>query len=593
MSETAAKNKISLLTLFRKLLPLSMRYDRGFFLFNGALGILHGASWGVSVFARQWFFDAAAGASVGARTIGYAIGMLLIYGFVTTAQQALNGASNFLTGRWFMRFGANMRALLARKAGRVDPVLFEDPKILDQVNKAQEGAVNSAGTIFVVVGIFTFYLPYFLVLTYYLYTRKPLLALSIMLVFIPVALTQFIRTKVFTDLEKKLAPVRRRYEYFEKTIADRDFFKETRLLGNYRFLKRLFSGSMGEYRGLSAKAERRTLRWEILMKLITLAGYLGILYMLFTALMADEISVGAFASVFAEVGVMFSIMEEIISRHIGGVTKELGAVKNFVEFLDAPERTGERLALPAQSEIRLTDARFRYPGAEREALCGVNLILRPGETLAVVGENGAGKTTLVRLLTGLYLPTGGRAEIGGRNMAEVHPGSLFLNSSAAFQKYMRYRMTLLDNIQVSAPGSENEIAPALSKADLAPTDESFPDGEDTMLSREFEGVDLSGGQWQRVALARGFYRPHGLIVLDEPTAAIDPLEETRVYRKFAEVSRDVTAVIVTHRIGSARIADRIIVMNDGRIEEEGSHEELLNRDGHYAEMVRAQAGWYQ
>ncbi len=593
MSETAVTKKTSLFGLLAKLMPLAFQYERGYFLMNNMLSILHSVSWGMSVFARQWFFDAVTGAATGNGTIGFAVWMLVIYGFVTTAQQGLNGLSNFLIMRWFERFAARMKALLARKAGRVNAVLFEDPKMLDGVNKAQEGAENSAMAIFTPIGLFTFYLPYFVVLTIYLYSRKPILALAIPLVFIPVAITQFIRTKVFADLEEKLGSVRRKYEYFEKSIADRDSFKETRLLGNYRFLRKLFTGSLADFSGLSGKAEKKTARWELFMKLITLMGYMGILYLLFSALMADEISIGVFASVFAEVGVMFGIMEEVICRHIGGMAKQVGTVKNFVDFLYAPERTGAAVDLSARPEIRLENAHFRYPGAEKEAVRGVNLTVRPGESLAVVGENGAGKTTLVRLLTGLYLPTEGKSTVDGHDMRDVHPKSLFLHTSAAFQKYMRYRMTLQDNVQVSSPDSTEEIESSLARADLAPTDASFPDGNDTMLSREFEGVDLSGGQWQRVALARGFYRGHGVIVLDEPTAAIDPLEETRVYRKFAEVSKEVTAIIVTHRIGSARIADRIVVMNDGVIEEEGSHEELLARGGHYAEMVTAQADWYK
>ncbi|MGI6239479.1 MAG: ABC transporter ATP-binding protein [Christensenellales bacterium] len=587
------QKNISLPRMLRKLMPLVLRYERGYAVFNLLLGIAHSLAWGVVVFTRQWFFDSVMDAAAGTRALSFAFWMLLVFGLNTILQQALNGASNFFVGRWLEKLGARMNEYLAKKAARVDPALYENAELLDDINKAREGAGISSYLVFLTLSTFTFYLPYILVVAAYLYIRKPILALSVVLVFIPVALTQFIRTKVFADLEDAIAPVRRKHEYFEKAVADREFYKETRILGNYRFLKRLFADAMDAFSRLSAKAERKTARWEFLMRIVTLTGYLGILYLLFGALMGGDISVGVFASVFAEIGMLFGIMEELICRHIGGLTKELGTVKNFVDFLDLPERGGADVQLHALPELRLADASFRYPGAQKDAVRNVSLTVQPGETLAVVGENGAGKTTLVRLLTGLYLPTVGKSYIDEHEMRDVRPDRLHQHTSAAFQRYMRYRMTLDDNVRVSATDSATDISSALEKADLSLDDASFPQGADTMLSREFDGVDLSGGQWQRVALARSFYRDHGIIVLDEPTAAIDPLEETRVYRKFAEISQGATAIIVTHRIGSARIADRIIVLNDGQIEEEGTHDALIQANGHYAEMVKAQADWYQ
>jgi len=167
-------------------------------------------------------------------------------------------------------------------------------------------------------------------------------------------------------------------------------------------------------------------------------------------------------------------------------------------------------------------------------------------------------------------------------------------SSGVFQKFQRYQFTLSDNISIadtSAAPDTVKIDSVIEKSDIDVGD-NYPDGINTMLSREFDGIDLSGGQWQRVALARGLYKDCRLIVLDEPTSAIDPIEETRLYRKFKEIAVGKTAIIVTHRLASTKIADRIVVMRDGRIDEIGTHEALMDAGGHYSVMYNSQAKWY-
>lgn len=334
------------------------------------------------------------------------------------------------------------------------------------------------------------------------------------------------------------------------------------------------------------------------MKLLTLAGYFGVLYLLFTSLMGGDISIGAFAAVFASIGTMFNVMEEIVSQHFGNMTKNIGTVRNFIRFLDLPEREGKDLPVNPGNGIALDHVSFRYPGVESNALSEVSLEVKKGETIAIVGANGAGKSTLMQLMMRLYLPTAGSVRIDGIDTTEASPQSVYRRISAVFQNYQRYKMTLANNIDISDPADEDQatvnrnIAIASEKAGSHLDQNRFPQGYETMLSREFGGVDLSGGQWQRIAIARGFYRDHELLILDEPTAAIDPIEETRVYEKFREISSGKTAIIVTHRLGSTKIADRIIVMAHGQIVETGTHEELMRQGGHYAEMYATQAKWY-
>jgi ATP-binding cassette subfamily B protein len=449
--------------------------------------------------------------------------------------------------------------------------------------------------VMVTIIIFTFYLPYFIFMGTYLYTLEPVLLLTIPLVFVPVLLTQFLRTKVFATLEDESAPIRREAEHYEKAICDRDFFKETRLLGAFHFFTTLYDAAVLLLNRKKGRAELRTNLIELGMRLVTLVGYGGILYLLITSLLDGRIGVGAFAAVFGSIGMLFGVMEEIVCRHIGQMTKDLGTVHNFVRFLDLPERTGREMEVRAR-EIRLEGATFRYPGKETDAVRDVSFTVRPGETVAIVGENGAGKTTLVRLMTGLFLPSTGTVRLDGTDTREAAIRSIYRGISGVFQKYQRYKMTLSDNVGISDVGLADDLSAmdaALSKAEVDPKNGAhYPEGTDTMLSREFDGVDLSGGQWQRIAIARGFYRAHDMIVLDEPTAAIDPLEETAIYRKFSELSHDKTAVLVTHRLGAARIAHRILVMDKGRLTEQGTHEELMRLGGLYARMYQAQAQWY-
>lgn len=586
----------SLFRIMLILLSMTLSGTPLLFITANLIGIVHGVSFGVNTIMSQQLFDGVTGAVSGHTAVSTVLWLAAALGGVVLASQVLNGVHNFMASVLFKKMSGYLGMRINDKAGKIDAVSYETPALLDDITKAKEGADNSVGLLFTVAVVFTFYLPYFLFMGIYLFTLKPLLALSLVFVFVPVVCTQLIRGAVFTHLADEAAPLRREYEYYEKCLCDREYFKETRILGGFGYFRELYRSSLALLSKKTWSAERRTGLLELGMRMLTLAGYFGILYLLFTSLLGGDITIGAFAAVFASVGMLFSVMEEIVCRHIGGLTKNLGTVRNFIRFMDLPERKGAEAALHAEDGIVLSGVSFCYPGAESNALDCISLEIKKGETVAIVGENGAGKTTLVKLMTGLYLPTGGKVTVGGVDTADVAASSVYGSISAVFQKYQKYKMTLEDNIAISVSAESPDgdlLAAASAKADLAAETEVFPEGYQTMLSREFDGVDISGGQWQRVAIARGFYRAHGMIVLDEPTAAIDPIEETRLYKQFSELSRGKTAIIVTHRLGSAKIADRIIVMDRGRVQAEGSHEELMRSGGLYAEMFNAQSKWYE
>ncbi len=616
MNEANVRKKkgLSLGRIVLRLLPFVFTACPGLFLLDSLLGMVHGVAFGVNTLVTQVFFDTLTRAVAGETKVSAVLAMAAVLGAVTLGAQVLNGVGNFTYKVFQKKMTGYLQMLINQKAAKINPVLFESPAVLDDINKANWGVHSSLGLLFTVTAIFTFYIPYFSFMGWYLFTLKPLLALALLFVFIPVAATQLVRSAVFARHEDEAAPIRREYEYYERCLGDREYFKETRLLGAFTFFRDLYRSALALLAKKTWRAELKTGLLEVGMKMLTLAGYFGVLYLLFTSLLAGEITIGAFAAVFASVGLLFELMEEIICMHIGRMMKNLGSVRNFLNFLSLPERKGREMVVNAGKGIVLESVSFRYPGAEADCLSGISLEVRPGETIAIVGENGAGKTTLVRLMIGLYLPSAGSVRVGGIDTREVSAASVYRGISAVFQRYQKYQMTLGENIQISdlqAPaGSDSTFTESIAekresaaaKAGLDVDEKSFPGGYETMLSREFGGVELSGGQWQRVAIARGFYRAHDLIVLDEPTAAIDPLEETKIYRQFIEMARNKTAVIVTHRLGranaakgdrsTARIADGIVVIDKGKIAGIGTHDELIQAGGKYAQMFSAQAKWY-
>lgn len=620
--EKKVKDPINLFYMIKKIYPMVVKSKPSYYFANQATSIFHGMSHAVNVMIAQVFFDSVFNASTGKSDFNEVVTALILFISCRLTSDILNAVHNFTTNVKWSRVVGFMNMEINKKSALIDPVEYENPKRLDDINKAANGAGSAMQLEFIVTTVFTFYLPYFIFMSVYLYSLKPMLILCILFVFIPVLTAQVLRSSVFSKLEDKAAPIRREFDAYNDAACGKGFFKETRNLGSFGYLKNLLLNTIDSLNAAVWSANKRSALIDFGFNTLSLAGYGGILLLLVKYMLDGEISVGAFAAVYNSIGMLFGIMNEMISMHLGNLANNFGQIRNFLRFLEIPSDKRSDLKISKKDGIIIENASFKYPNAEKDSLRNINLSVKPGETLAIVGENGAGKTTLVKLLTGLYKPTEGSVKIGETDVNDINYRSLFESVSGVFQKYQRYALTLKENIQiadftstsqenqdnknkkdkkdsqidkydVNSGDDVNKVEKILAENNIDKDDTgTFPDGLETMLSREFDGVDLSGGQWQRVAITRGFYRDSDIIVLDEPTAAIDPIEESAIYKKFIEAAKNKTAVIVTHRMGSAKIAERIIVMKDGEIVQSGSHDELMQTGGIYADMYTAQAGWY-
>lgn len=630
-------------TVVKRILVMAFAAGPVYIIVNNLIAMVNGVSQGVITYMTQLFFDTVtrcAGPGAGVRRA--ALMALALIGTIVAAH-IVNGLNNFMGTSYFKKVTGYLHGKINEKAARIRPIAYENPETLDDINKASLGADNSLGLLFTITTIFTYYTPYFLFMFFYLFSLDRVLAVTLIFIFVPVMASQLVRSVVFSKLEDKVAPIRRESEYYKTAFGD----KETRTLGVFSYFDKRYVNTLRRMNKAVWKAEKKAGLLELGMKVLTLAGYLMILLLFVRSLLKGTISVGQFAAVFASVQYMFNTMNVIICTHIADLTKNMGTMNNFLRFLDMPEKEGSDAEKDPKLGIRFDNVTFAYPKTNRPALCAVNIGIKGGETVAIVGENGSGKSTFAKLALGIYEPVSGTVEIGGRSTKDISAKAIYHRASAVFQNFQKYKMTLGDNVAISDPADEDpgrirktkntdenpgqvrevsdadekyrrvrkvpdadeksgrfqeasevssnptRIKEALEMVELDTHTNTFPKGTDTMLSREFGGVELSGGQWQKTAIARGLYRGHDVIVLDEPTAAIDPMQEADLYREFAEISKDKTALIITHRLGSARIADRIIVMKSGGIQEVGTHEELMKKKGHYYDMFQQQAKWYR
>ena len=403
------------------------------------------------------------------------------------------------------------------------------------------------------------------------------------------------------SLNFQWTPERRQLEYLRQMGASVETAKEVKIFNlNRFFIERFRTLSEKFYQANRRLAARRAAWGTVLAALGTLGYYVAYAYIAWRTVRGD-FSIGDLTFLAGSFRRLRQLLESLLTgfSQVAGQALYLDDLYSFFET--EPEIRSKPGALPVPAPIRrgfvFEGVGFRYEGSERWALRGLSFELHAGEVLALVGENGAGKTTLVKLLARLYDPDEGRILLDGRDLRDYDLDDLRANIGVIFQDFVRYHLTAAENIgvgQIDAMGDRARIERAARKGMADEVVAGLPRGYDQVIGRRFkDGVDLSGGQWQKIAIARAYMRDAQVMILDEPTAALDARSEYEVFERFKELSDNKTAVLISHRFSSVRMADRILVLADGKVEASGTHAELMAQGGRYAELFELQAAGYR
>lgn len=538
--------------------------------------------------------------AVVARSFEHTVRWVLVELALVSAQAVVQRGLFLMRSLLGARLGLDVNVLILEKALALELTQFEDSEFYDRLTRARREAssrpvamvndslqlLQNALTLLGYVGL--------------LVSFSPWLTLALVVAAIPATMVEMRFSQVAFRVRNWRSPDSRRLNYVEYVLANDDNVKEvklfhlgTPLLQRYRELGERF------YREDKALSIRRSF-WAYLLSILATVVFYSGYGLLAVAAAAGRLTLGNLTLYVVAFRQGQQAFQSCLTA-IGSMYEHNLYMSNLFEFLAIPHRprgTGTKIQGVRPGEgIRFEGVGFRYPGREEWALRDISLAIPPRQSLALVGHNGAGKTTLIKLLCGFYAPTEGRILLDGLDIKEWDEEVLRRRISAVFQDFNQYQFTLRENIafgDFDYAADDARVGRAVLRGGAENVVAGLPRGLETQLGRWFlDGVELSGGQWQKIALARAFMREEAdILILDEPTAALDAEAEKAIFDRFRELARDRTSLLISHRFPTVRLADRIVVIEHGRILEEGNHASLLAAKGRYAHLFALQAEGY-
>jgi len=487
-----------------------------------------------------------------------------------------------------------------KHAADLDLIAYEDPVFYDRLERARVQATDRLGMI-QQIGSLIQQMVTAISLSIYIIAYSPWLLLLLVAGVLPAFLGESHFAFLGYAKNFRQTPIRRQLDYLRVLGGSKEAAKELKLFGLKSFLSERFTRLWDQIYEENVDLSRRRLIAGALLSIIGTVGYYSAyVYVIWRALIG-AISIGTLTALTGAIVHVSGNIQQIFST-LSGIADQALFLTDLLAFFEMqPTIRSKPNALPAPRPItrgfEFRNVSFSYPGTSRLVLDRLNFQLRPGERVALIGENGQGKTTIVKLITRLYDPTEGQILLDGVDLREYDLEDLYREIGVIFQDFMRYELTARENIavgKIEQVGDLHLLQNAAFKSLAHEVVEKLPSRYEQMLGRRFEGgVDLSGGEWQKLALARAYLRDAQLLILDEPTASLDARSECEVFQRFSELTAGKMALFISHRFSTVRMADRIVVLENGRIAEEGSHNELASLGGRYAEMFEMQAASYR
>ncbi|MGO0058572.1 ABC transporter ATP-binding protein [Brevibacillus fluminis] len=530
-----------------------------------------------------------------------ALAVMLLYQLMITLFQSLvPRLQQYVDQKMQLHIGFLIQKEIYLKTTSVPLVYFESPEFYDQVDRVSESSARFLSPVTSILTILESIVS-FLSYTIFLVSVHWSLLFIFMTVF-PVFWADVYFGKKRYNLHVGLTPLKREISYYAFLLKEKQSAKELRLFDLAAYFLNRWAQRYQIDRDETLRLERKNQLAGVGVDTLSAFFYMGAICIIILLSKTIRMTIGDFISI----GQAIQGTQGTLVRMSGALAKlvedklyieEFFKLKHF-EVPDVPKMDKtSTFPSPICSGIMIDNLSFSYANSERKALKGITLTIKPGESISIVGANGSGKTTLVKCLMGLFHPTTGTITIDGIDMRKIDEQSLMQNITAIFQDYVKYHWTVKENItigDINRPESDQAAVLVAEVSGAHSFISKLPSQYQTMLGKWLvDGEELSGGQWQKIALARALYKDSQMIILDEPTAAIDPITEQEIFQKFRDVAKDRIAIFISHRMASAKLADRIVVMKDGEIVETGTHLELMDKRGEYYRMYQAQAQWFE